>query len=78
MRKLMQTLMAVCLLTVSLAAFAQSGSDIRQDNMQPDQTKPDQMKANDTNKDGLGCPWGCGSFSSQPRCPGVLKAHLKR
>ena len=56
MRKQIQTLMAVCLLTGSLAAFAQSGRDMKQGNMQPDQTKPDQMKANDTKKDGLGCP----------------------
>ena len=39
MKKLICKLMAMCFLTVSLAAFAQSGGDtMKQDSMKPDTT----------------------------------------
>ena len=42
MNKMICRLMAMCLLSVSLTAFAQSG-----DSMKPDQSQQDQMKHDD-------------------------------
>jgi pentapeptide MXKDX repeat protein len=52
MKKLFCRLMAMCFLTVSLAAFAQSGGDaMKQDSMKQDSMKQDQMKKDDMAKD---------------------------
>jgi pentapeptide MXKDX repeat protein len=47
MKKLIARLMAMCLLAVSLAAFAQTGSDASKDNMKQDTPKtPKTPKSN--------------------------------
>src|SRR5208282_5990842 len=56
MNKMIRRLMALCLLAVSFAAFAQSSDTMKQDNMkhddmQQDQMKNDRMKKDDTKKD---------------------------
>jgi pentapeptide MXKDX repeat protein len=51
MKKTIGKLMAMCFLTVSIAAFAQSGDAMKQDNMKHDDMKNDQMKKDDTKKD---------------------------
>ena len=57
MKKLICRLMAMCFLTVSLAAFAQSGGDtmkhddsMKQDNMKQDNMKQDNMKSDSMGK----------------------------
>src|SRR2546426_6730530 len=52
MKKLITKFMAMCLLSVSLAAFAQSG-DTKQDEMKQDDMKQDQMKHDDMKKDDM-------------------------
>jgi pentapeptide MXKDX repeat protein len=44
MKKLIARLMAMCFLALSLAAFAQTGSDASKDTMKQDSTKKDTMK----------------------------------
>jgi pentapeptide MXKDX repeat protein len=50
MKKLIAKLMAMCFLAVSLAAFAQTGSDASKDNMKSDSMKSDSMKKDSTAK----------------------------
>ena len=47
MRKAIGRLVAMCLLAGSMVAFAQSGSDMKQDEMKQDQMKHDDMKQDD-------------------------------
>jgi pentapeptide MXKDX repeat protein len=51
MKKTIGKLMAMCFLTMSLAAFAQSGDTMKQDTMKHDDMKNDQMKKDEMNKD---------------------------
>jgi pentapeptide MXKDX repeat protein len=51
MKKLITRLMAMCFLAVSLAAFAQTGSDASKDNMKSDNMKSDTMKKDSMAKD---------------------------
>jgi pentapeptide MXKDX repeat protein len=52
MRKAIGRLMAMCFVAVSLAAFAQSGETMKQDdNMKHDDMKQDQMKSDQMKKD---------------------------
>jgi pentapeptide MXKDX repeat protein len=50
MKKTIGKLMAMCFLTVSLAAFAQSGDAMKQEEMKHDEMKQDQMKQDDAKK----------------------------
>ena len=51
MNKMIRRLMAMCLLAVSFAAFAQSGDTMKQDSMkQGDSMKKDDMKKDDNMK----------------------------
>jgi pentapeptide MXKDX repeat protein len=51
MRKTICKLMAMCFLAVSLAAFAQSGDNMKQDSMKHDDMKQDQMNNGQMKKD---------------------------
>jgi len=53
MNRIISRLMAMCLLTVSLSAFAQSGDAMKQDSMKQDDSmkQGDSMKKDDMKKD---------------------------
>ena len=51
MKKLIGRLMAMCFLALSVAAFAQSGGNMQQDQMGHNQTKHDTMKKDDMSHD---------------------------
>ena len=51
MKKMIGRLMAMCLVAVSLAAFAQSGDNMKQDSMKHEDMKQDQMNNEQMKKD---------------------------
>ena len=51
MKKMFGSLMAMCFLTASLTALAQSGDAMKQDSMKHDDMKQEQMKKDDMKKD---------------------------